>query len=62
MPKELRSKTHPNFPAHILSDEEYAELVRKGLHVRYTVKNILPQKAIPIIEKEITKRKNKDES
>lgn len=49
MPKELRSRQHPNFPVQILSDEDYEILVKKGLHKRYVVKDIIPFK--PVLDK-----------
>lgn len=56
MPKELRSRKHPDFPVQILSDEDYKVLVEKGLDKRYVVKDIVPFKPVMPRAEKITKR------
>lgn len=44
--KELISKRHPSFPPQILSDEEFEELKKLGLHKRYRVNEMKPIRQI----------------
>ncbi len=65
--KELRSRKHPGFQPHIVTDEQYEEMVRTGFAKRFTVreieeikKTIVIPKSVEVIKKKGTKKKIDD--